>query len=184
MSTHHTAIKKIYVDSRFRTDASASSSDFKISLPESVNLPENTKFFIDDIAIPHAWYSVETGMNDKFYMEIEKPSESATIYAIIDIPAKNYTGSTLAAFIKGHLNGLFTDTPFEVTYNEQENNITIASTSDDYTFKVLTRTDIKTKVDGKWNNIDYDVNNPADANTQIFKLYSFTSPVYDKKFCG
>ena len=37
-------IKKIYVDSRHRTADSESSSNFKIDLPYSITLPENTVF--------------------------------------------------------------------------------------------------------------------------------------------
>ena len=38
-------IKKIYVDSRHRTAESESSSNFKIELPYSITLPDNTVSF-------------------------------------------------------------------------------------------------------------------------------------------
>ena len=37
-------VKKIYIDSRFKSSDSASDSDFKIDLPETVNMPEDTVF--------------------------------------------------------------------------------------------------------------------------------------------
>ena len=38
-------IKKIYIDSRNRTPDSIDSSNFKIELPYSITLPDNTFFF-------------------------------------------------------------------------------------------------------------------------------------------
>ena len=38
-------LKKIYIDSRDRTPDSVSSSNFKIALPDTVHMPENTIFF-------------------------------------------------------------------------------------------------------------------------------------------
>ena len=97
-------IKEIYVDTRFRTDSSSSSSDFKISLPETVYLPDNTKFFIDDVSIPHSWYSVEKDINDRLYMEVV--GDGVLFDIIVPIQSKNYTGSTLATAIQNELNVL------------------------------------------------------------------------------
>ena len=107
MSGHHTAIKKIYIDSRFRTDNSSSSSDFKISLPESVNLPDNTKFFIDDVAIPHTWYTIEDGINDRLYIRIFDLDTGNQDDVILDFINENFTGQTLARTIADSLNGVF-----------------------------------------------------------------------------
>ena len=51
-------IKKIYIDSRFKSSDSASHSDFKIDLPISFLMPEDTGFYIDDVCIPHTWYPI------------------------------------------------------------------------------------------------------------------------------
>ena len=51
-------IKKIYIDSRFKSSDSASDSDFKIDLPISFLMPEDTGFYIDDVCIPHTWYPI------------------------------------------------------------------------------------------------------------------------------
>ena len=48
-------IKKI---SRFKSSDSASHSDFKIDLPISFLMPEDTGFYIDDVCIPHTWYPI------------------------------------------------------------------------------------------------------------------------------
>ena len=56
-------INKIYIDSRFESSDPASHSDFKIDLPLTFLMPEDTGFYIDDVCIPHSWYPVETGRN-------------------------------------------------------------------------------------------------------------------------
>ena len=51
-------IKKIYIDSRFMSSDSQSSSNFKIDLPQNIDLPEDTVFYMDDICIPNSWYTI------------------------------------------------------------------------------------------------------------------------------
>ena len=45
-------IKKIYIDSRHRTADSISASNFRYELPSSLQMPDNTVFYICDICIP------------------------------------------------------------------------------------------------------------------------------------
>ena len=51
-------VKKVYVDSRFRTNDSVSNSDFKFELTEALDLADNTWAFVDDISIPHTWRTI------------------------------------------------------------------------------------------------------------------------------
>ena len=53
-------IKKIYIDTRFMSSDSESSSNFKVDLPTTVTLPEDTVFYIDDICIPHVHHRRRT----------------------------------------------------------------------------------------------------------------------------
>ena len=46
-------IKKVYVDSRFKTNGSVSKSGVMFELKEALDLPGNTVCYIDDILIPH-----------------------------------------------------------------------------------------------------------------------------------
>jgi hypothetical protein len=47
--------------------SSNSTSDFTIDLQNTVQLPENSSFYISEIHIPTSWYTVETDYNDKLY---------------------------------------------------------------------------------------------------------------------
>jgi len=58
-------IKKIYIDSSNRTKDSIDASNFKIQLPYTIELPDNTVFFITDVCIPHVYQLIETGLNDR-----------------------------------------------------------------------------------------------------------------------
>ena len=60
-------IKKIYIDARFKSSDSASDSDFKIDLPTTLLMPEDTGFYIDDVCLPHKWFPVENDVNDKLF---------------------------------------------------------------------------------------------------------------------
>ena len=56
--------KKIYVDSRYMTSDSTSTSNFKFQLARNVFMPQNTVFYLEDVCIPHAWQTVEADFND------------------------------------------------------------------------------------------------------------------------
>ena len=60
-------VKKIYVDSKYKTPDSKSDANFKFQLPQTCYMPDDTKFFISDVAIPHTWYTVND-FNRKLYL--------------------------------------------------------------------------------------------------------------------
>ena len=106
-------IKKIYVDTRYRTTDSISTSNFKIELPYSVVLPENSTFQLTDICIEHSWLTVETGINDSLYFYAIDPASGQTKNTIVVLPSANYTGTSLAAVIQTSLNNqLATGLPY------------------------------------------------------------------------
>ena len=97
-------IQKIYIDSRHRTADSFSSSNFKIELPYSIQLPENTVFFINGVSIPHVFQLIEQDVNDRIYYMYnatrkDNPIIMYRILTYITLPPGNYTGSTLASTI-------------------------------------------------------------------------------------
>ena len=81
-------LKKLYVDSKFKTKDSVSNSNFKIELPVTVYMPQNSIFTIDDICIPHSWYSIEKDINDKLYVHILTFGNSGYSF-FIKIPIDN-----------------------------------------------------------------------------------------------
>ena len=43
-------VKKIYIDTKYKTKDSISNSNFKYKLPQTMFMPENTVFYVDDVA--------------------------------------------------------------------------------------------------------------------------------------
>ena len=47
-----------------------------------------------------------------------------------------------------------------------------------YTFKILTKSDILTRLNGTWAGLNYDITNTYDINTYMLKLNTGVSPTY------
>ena len=94
-------IKKVYVDSRYKTNDSVSNSDFKLEIKEALDLPDNTVCYIDDISIPHSWYSIED-LNNK--LNIKRVYNDTQITGtILTIPVGHYNTARLASTIHNFL---------------------------------------------------------------------------------
>ena len=91
-------IKRIYVDSRFKSSDSASHSDFKIDLPQNPLMPEDTGFYIDDVCIPHSWYPVEDGINAQLVVNYDG------VVHFVAIDSGNYTATNLGVAIVDAIN--------------------------------------------------------------------------------
>ena len=118
-------IKKIYVDSRYKTSDSVSNSDFKFELKEQIDVPDNTVCYIDDISIPHSWYTVEN-YNNKLYIE-NTHSDFTLTAAVLTIPEGNYTATNLASTLQSVLQTTFPNENYTCVYNTARGTITITA---------------------------------------------------------
>ena len=91
-------IKKIYVDSRYKSSDSASDADFSIGLPQTFLMPQDTGFYIDDVCIPHAWYTIEKGINNFIVVKWD------TTQIAIELEKGLYTGLELNGHIVAKMN--------------------------------------------------------------------------------
>ena len=73
--------KKMYIDTRYKTPDSKSTSDFKINLPETLSFEANSCFYIDDLTIPHSWSSIED-FNNKLYLYLSQDNNPEQFYNI------------------------------------------------------------------------------------------------------
>ena len=139
-------------------------------MPQTLYLPDDTVFYIDDIVIPHSWYNISPGINDKFYIHISTTDSVPELNEkfAIELVSQNYTGATLASEIQTQMNARRSG--FIVTFNANKQKITIATTNTNVVFKVLTEKDITTGRNGFWSGDSYDSKNPADLNTNVLKL--------------
>ena len=116
-------IKKVYVDTRFKTPDSKSDSDFFIELPRSLNIPDNVICYLTDVVIPVSWSTIDS-RNNTLYMYLERDGEK--FYKKIVLASKNYDGVTFAAALQEAMNtALIGIVSFNVVYALNDNMIAI-----------------------------------------------------------
>ena len=130
-------------------------------------MPDNSVFYISDVCIPHSWYTVEENVNNKLFLQIEYNNFAVDIRLTLD--SKNYTGGDLAVEMLTQLNKVvyFTD-KFTFTYDSSRHQIIIIPDFG-YTFKVLTKSDISSQLNGTWAGLDYNITKSYDINTYMLK---------------
>ena len=154
-------VKKIYVDSRFCTPDSNNDSDFKIQLSRNIYLPEKCVMHVENITMPHAWYSIETGINNLIYVKL------GTTCLIATIPSTNYIGSTFATAVATALGNGFTS-----SYEVNTNRLTISNSQ---SFKILTDAELATGLNGAWTGPVYNWSSPSSFNDVIANRTSNSS---------
>ena len=125
-------IKKACVDSMYKSNDSASNSDFKLELKEALDLPENTVCYIDDISIPHTWYTIEENLNNTLYIvTFQMDPDYPTWYhpLALEIQSGCYTSSSLAMALQTELQIAEPDHQFVCIYNNTTGSITIRSSN-------------------------------------------------------
>jgi hypothetical protein len=130
-------VKKIYVETRFKTGESISDSDFTIELPRTFNVPENCVCYIDDFVIPVSWSTID-GRNNKLYLTITYFGGDS--HHVVTIPSKNYTGATFAAALEESINRVvharYEPVNFKVSFDQNDNLITITQLNE---FEILVK---------------------------------------------
>ena len=179
MSFRPLTYKKIYVNSKFRTTDSKSSSNFQIELRENFEIPDGTIAQIHEIAIPNTWYSICTNNNNLYFRHQVLPpaTPQGITYRRVEIPSGNYTAPELATEIATQLNAVFDVigrlNTYSGTYSNLTNKITISSNYAEVIFIPLTDADVPDLVGSFSNSVD--VNNLNSINETL----SFTTKVGD-----
>jgi hypothetical protein len=128
-------IKKIYIDSRFKTQDSASHSDFYIDLPNTYLMPDDTGFYIDDVCIPHSWFPIETDVNNWIFFE------QNTLKLECSVPQGNYSVKDLNQAIVDAMNETVGTVHYAPYYNFRTNTIGIRLADSDSPLEFKIRTD-------------------------------------------
>jgi len=138
-------ITKIYVDSKFMTPDSESSSNFKFPLNRNIFLPDDTVFLIDEISIPHSWYSIEENINDKLYIKWHGliGGIEATLYRKVVIPYGQYSGSEFALALGIALNETLPTNELSPTYYAKKNTIILNHNLNTYDYKLYSDYELK-----------------------------------------
>ena len=117
---------RLYIDSRYRTAESRSSSDFTVELNEALDLPARTKVRIYNLCVPYSWYTVEQGLNEFLYLAEKRPDNSWA-GRVLSLPTGMYDGPKLATNMRLAFNdgSIYGNDPYSVAYNDRTGRITI-----------------------------------------------------------
>ena len=179
MSFRPLTYKKVYVNSQYRVSDSKSSSDFKIELQDTFEIPDNTIMQVHEVAIPNAWYSINTNNQNLYFRHQVLPpaTPQGITYRRIEIPVENYTAPDLASAIQTQLNTFFDSggrtNSYSATYDTLTNTIILSSNYSEVVFIPLTDADVPAFVGSFSNSVD--LNNLNSINTVL----GFTTPVGD-----
>ena len=167
------AIKKIYVDSKYKTSDSVSDSNFKFQLSQTVSLPDECKFYVSDVSIPHSWQTVNE-FNSKLYLRIVYTGGSNVGQRedyILDLNQKSYIGTTFATMLKSKIQEkLPSITTIQCTFDSTTNKLSLTINAD-ILFQFLTDKELIQDTIGAnnfaWNGTTYDKNDLKSANNII-----------------
>ena len=77
------SVRKLYIDSRYR--ATGTASNFEYELPETIELPKNTRAFITEFTGVNGWDTVNP-TNNKLYV-VEELDIATHVCRIVTLPA-------------------------------------------------------------------------------------------------
>ena len=122
-------IKKVYIDTRFKTSDSTSDSDFYVELPRALNIPDKCVCYIDDVVIPVSWTMIDE-RNHMLYLGLRI---NGVLYRENDtFDYGNYNGTSFAAAFESKLNALLLayELSLTVTYDFMNNKMRMVLNDD------------------------------------------------------
>ena len=128
-----TSVRRIYIDSRLRS--SGTNSDFTNDLPRSIEVPDDTRAFVDSILVPNVWTTLHD-QNNRLYVS-ETVGTTTTEHTYL-LPEANYTGQALANTLQSTLNTNKTlPTAYTVLFEDNTGMLAISNPTPD--FIIMTR---------------------------------------------
>jgi hypothetical protein len=97
-------VARIFIDSRYKTDASASDSDFRVDLTFPVEVEAGSHVRVDSLLLSHVWPTVALGVNDTLYLREVEGNENGTAYhRMLTLPPGTYSIGTLGVAFQEQL---------------------------------------------------------------------------------
>ena len=174
--------KKIFIDSKYRTEQSTSSSDFSIELNENLELPDDTSLYVTDISIPAVWKTTEVGFYEYMYVMVFNGDTLVKNFRHY-IGNKIYFAEQLCFDIVEGMNNNTTDLSaggiFVYSYSSATRTIEIKVKDGlPYTIKIPTDTELGNYVNGVWDTgqSNYDNRKPVSINNLLSNFVP-TNPI-------
>ena len=177
-------------------------------MARSLFFPRNTGFYVEDVCIPHTWYTIEAGLNDRLYMRYRLNPLTATqvtngtntLFMAVDgmglheYPDMNgwidiyftltpgvYNATTFAAEIQARFNQEGFVSYFLVSGNALNNTISILPKVENVYFFLPTDTDLATKMNNTWTSTLTTQKYDTDniySCNEVLNNHGFTSQMY------
>ena len=93
-------ISHIYIDSEYKTEVSASNSDFRIDLTLPVFVEAGSHLRVEGLVLSHVWPSIDY-RNSRLYLREE--TEGPSYHRILTLSDGNYNIGTLAVELQRQL---------------------------------------------------------------------------------
>ena len=174
--------KKIFIDSKYRTEQSTSSSDFSIELNENLELPDDTSLYVTDISIPAVWKTTEVGFYEYMYVMVFNGDTLVENFRHY-LGNKIYFAEQLCFDIVEGMNINTTDLSaggiFVYSYSSATRTIEIKVKDGlPYTIKIPTDTELGNYVNGVWDTgqSNYDNRKPVSINNLLSNFVP-TNPI-------
>ena len=161
-------INRVLIDSRFRTPDSKSTSDFRVELPEGLQMGEQMACVTCDISLPVTWYTIETNVNDKLYFRIYEEEDGVITYKdyIMQLPSRNYNRTQVAETLTAGF--LAMNVPLSASEDIFRNEIRIfLPTTSPLSFMIFTNTDLRSRCNNTWLGEYYIPSNPQSINDML-----------------
>jgi hypothetical protein len=145
-------------------------------------MPHDAIFTVDEICIPHAWYSIEKDINDKLYIHELDTVTRARASTVIQIPPGNYNGDLLKSTLQSLITPAVAFGSFSVNYDPATFSITIQIAGNTVIFWVLSDQEIASLYRGLWLFTGagvFDRTNPASMN-DVLRNYGDSSGKTDQ----
>ena len=99
-------------------------------MPQTIKLPDNCVFYVDDVSIPRLFYTVETNINDKLYFRLSNPSyvDPDYLYSdhIITLDSKDYNGIQFAAEVQSKITAVTGGVSTTCSYDIQSKKMSLS----------------------------------------------------------
>ena len=174
--------KKIFVDSKYRSIGSNSSSDFSIELNESLELPDDTRMYVTDISVPAVWKTTENNFYEYLYVMVFNGDTLVKNFRVF-LGNKIYFAEQLCFDMVEGMNNNTTDLTsggiFVYAYSSATRTVEIKIKDGlPYTIKIPVDEELQNYVNGIWDNVSvpYDNRNPVSIN-YLLSNFVPTSPI-------
>ena len=157
-------LKKLYVDSKYKVEKSNDNSNFTIGLHENITFGDNTIMYIDDVSIPHSFWTIEEGYNDKIYMRLTDGGGIITDNIIILTPG-NYHATSYATELSDSINHHFLNPAHSCIYSDSTLSVVISFSSSSH--QIFTDDELITGLSPAWSGQSIDTSNLTSNNEII-----------------